>query len=130
VKVEYVFIADSALVSPDGKLWVLGGEVARLGQSALPVTQNSLTLVFKLVWEASDADPQQLSISFVDPSGKPMMAPYLQTVSKKTASVGADGEINMPICFNLYMSRFVVSGKYSYHILVNGVELARRSLIV
>ncbi len=130
MKIDYLIIADSAQITADNRLWILGGESARIRAAALPHKHMTITLAMRLVWSTSDDDAHEVWVDFLDPNGVAVVAPTRTTVLRSKASVGADDEYNQPMTLTYLQLVFKEAGRYSFHVKVDGIELAKRSLVV
>ncbi|HEY0602372.1 MAG TPA: hypothetical protein VGD58_05635 [Herpetosiphonaceae bacterium] len=125
MEVEFAFLADSAQVPPDGKLYVLGGNIDRIHAPQFPTTQPAITLVMKIQMLASECNrPHQLQIDLWDTRGNPLLDPSI------TAEFGVapdpddpTGPSSVLIPVNMMGLQFPNPGVYEFHIVVNGRHL-------
>jgi hypothetical protein len=125
MEVEFAFLADAAQVPPDGKLYVLGGNVDRIHAHQFPTNHPSMTLVMKIQMLASECNrAHQLQIDLWDERGNPVLEPSI------TAEIGVGpdpddptGPSSLLIPVNMMGVQFPRPGVYEFHIVINGRHL-------
>lgn len=118
--------ATAAEYTPDGRLYLLGGDIDTLNAASLPVVSPFLALVVKFCYDPSDP-PQQRMMRLVplDPEGQLMRPPLHMPLNPPRLGSPAPGS---GVCLHMINTQFPVLGEYTFHIEVDGVELAKLPL--
>jgi hypothetical protein len=123
--IEFAFLADAAQVPPDGKLYVLGGNVDRIHAQQFPTTHPSMTLVMKVQMHASECNrPHQLQIDLWDSQGNPLLDPSISAeIGLAPDPDDPTGPSSLLIPVNMMGLQFPRPGLYEFHIVMNGRHL-------
>jgi len=70
MRLAYAFTANAAEVSPDGKIYILGGDWDRISTASLPVSQPAMALVMKFEVQPTECDQDhELRVELIDMDG-------------------------------------------------------------
>lgn len=131
MRIEYAFLADSAQVSRDGKLYALGAGIDRIFAERLPVTHTYMSLVVRLRLHPMECDrSHHLEIEMWDPDGG-RLGPKLETdfrVGRDEKEPSRDRHAQMVL--NFYGVEFPREGDYAFHIAADGNHLGHLELFV
>lgn len=96
MELDYAFFADSAVVPPDRKLYVLGGGFSTVALPQLP-GQATFAVVAGFRFTAADAGRTHVvELRFVDSAGKLVVPPVPLTFQLAEAPPGSDLEVTVP----------------------------------
>jgi hypothetical protein len=119
VEKQLALIADSANISVEGKLNVLG-EFDTIWAAAEPATHPALWFVAKLLFGASDAGKHNLLLRLVDDDGNTVLAPLTGLLEIQAPGAGYSGDgpsIPVILCAqNITLPRF---GTYTFELRVD-----------
>lgn len=128
MKVAYALLANAAEFTPDGKLYLLGGDIDTINASTLPVIYPFMVIVLKFRFSASESlQPRTLRLVPLGPDGQVMRPPMDMPLLPPRASSPESG---LGICINLVNADFPVLGEYVFRIEVDGLEVAQLPLRV
>lgn len=123
LQMSYAFLAESGQFTPDGKLWVLGGDIDTLIAHDFPLVYPSLTLLVKLLVPEEDAlNDHRLRAYLTGPGNEETgrETDFMFTTPLEQAQV-AQPNVGFALAFQLL--RFEQAGAYAFHIVVDGHEL-------
>lgn len=70
MKLAYAMLADSAQFTPDGRLWMLGGDIDTIYARTLPARHPVLTVVFKVLFTPEECEKEHtVRITLTNPEG-------------------------------------------------------------
>lgn len=118
--VVFAVLADSANVSQEGKLNILGS-FATIYAQGFPARHPAMQLVIRM--EASSVEagrPKKLEVLIVDPDGAKIGE--LSADFTVPAPPTAGERINMQVILGMVDTVFPKAGKYGVHILIDGNE--------
>lgn len=131
MKLVYALLASGAEFTPDGRLWVLGGDIDVLYVQDTPAIQPVLTLVAKLLVPPTECETEhRLRIELTDPDNvriRPdaelMFAPHIQPEYP-------DHAVGIGLSFVFQHLQFEQPGDHIFQIFVDDVELGTLPLTI
>lgn len=128
MQLAYAFLANSAEFTPDGRLWVLGGDFDTIMVPAFPVTHPYLTLIVKVLAQPMECGREhQLRIALIDSDGSNLHEIHAHFTPEKRPDFPHRG-VGIGMALNLAALHFQSQGDYAFHILVDNLELGSVSL--
>lgn len=124
MKLAFAFLADAAVITPDGKIQVQGGDLDKVLAPSYPAVHPTLSLVVKVHLDPEEYDKtEQLQLEGLDPAGHPWFPPATTTFTPKAASEDRDLPGKFAFVFNMPMVFFPTPGRYVFRILHDGTLL-------
>jgi hypothetical protein len=119
MQLEFAFLADSAQVSSDSKMFVLGGGIDRISSKQFPATHPYMSLVVKIQLHPAECEREHgLEVDLWDPDGKSIGA---KVTGKFSAQRQAEGRSSyVQLVMNMIGVEFRVPGDYGFQILADG----------
>jgi len=119
MQLEYAFLADSAQVSSDGKVFVLGGGIDRIFSKQFPATHPYMSLVVKIQLHSAECEREHgLEVELWDPDGNPMGGKVAGTFSAPRQPRGRPSFVQLVM--NVLNAEFRVPGDYAFQVVVDG----------
>jgi hypothetical protein len=119
---NFAFFADSAVVPPDGKLYVLGGGFSTLSMAQLP-GRVAFAVVAGFRFEAADfGQPHQVELRLLDAQGKLVIAPANLQFQSAGATLGPGQEVSISTV-TVLQPMFGEPGKYTVEFWTGGNQL-------
>lgn len=129
MKLAYAMLADSAQFTPDGRLWVLGGDIDTLYVPAIPAKQPLLTLVFKVLFAPEECEREHtLRVDVTSPDGTLVKSGESLSFVPHVSPDRPDEDVGVGVPVLIQNQEFQTLGQYVYHILVDDQELAELPL--
>lgn len=131
MKLMYALLASGAEFTPDGRLWVLGGDIDMFYTQDTPAILPTLTLALKLLVLPRECGIEhQLRIRLTNannvsirPDTSLAFTPYIRPEYPHRA-------IGVGLSFAFQQVQFEHLGEYTFHILIDSVELGTLSLTI
>lgn len=117
MEIRFALLADSANVSVEGKLNVIG-IFDRVGAKQFPATHMTSVLVVSLEAHRTEAGPHELRILFVDADGNPLME--MKAGMTFVPPEGAAALIRVNQILPVPMIPLPAPGDYSFDISIDG----------
>ncbi len=119
MQLEFAFLADSAQVSSDGKLFVLGGGIDRIFSQQFPTTHPYMSLVLKIQLHSAECDREHgLEVELWDPDGNPIGGKVAGNFSTPRPPGGQPSFVQLVM--NVLNTEFRVAGDYAFQVVVDG----------
>ena len=119
MQLEYAFLADSAQVSSDGKMFVLGGGIDRIFSKQFPATHPYMSLVVKIQLHPAECEREHgLEVELWDPDGKSIGGKVAATFSAPRQPGGRPSYVQLVM--NVLNAEFRVPGDYAFQIVADG----------
>ena len=126
MELRHAFVADAAQSTPDGKIWVLGGDFDTIFVPKFPVMHPAMALVLKITMQPLECDREhQLRIELVDDDGKKVHDPIQLSFHAQPDPRHPHRPVGVGMVLNFQNLRFEGPGNNSFHILVDDIELGR-----
>jgi hypothetical protein len=123
MRLAYALLANSAEFTPDGKLYILGGDIDTLYVRELPATQPVLTLAMKLLVPPTECDVEhRLQVSLIDPDEDVGATSTDVTFTPRTQAGHEGRDVGVGLSFLFQQQQFTQAGEYIYRILVDDKE--------
>lgn len=130
VEKQLALIADSANISVEGKLNILG-EFDTLYAEAVPVRHPTLWFVAKLLLDSRDVGERRFMLRLVDEDGNTVLPPLIMGVTIPPPGPEAAGERkSLPIVLMVSDATLPRFGAYVFELRVDGEVLAEVPLHV
>lgn len=130
MEVEFAFLADAAVIPPDGKLYVHGGSLQVLHASTFPATQ-SFALVLNLKLHPTEAGRRhRLEIQLWDKEGKRLVPELSGELNAQASEQFPTRPLYVPLVLNYAPLVLPAPGDYEFHIIVNNQHLKTLPLYV
>ena len=127
---QLALIADSANISVEGKLNILG-EFDTVFATSEPVTHPALWFIAKLSFGSADAGKHNFLLRLVDDDGNTILAPLTGVLEIQAPGVGFSGDrASLPVIIgaqNITLPRF---GRYTFELRVDERIVAEVPLYV
>lgn len=82
MRIAYLLLADHALAADDGRLYLIGGGIDRLGAAQFPVILPHLSLAMKFYLDPAEAMAEHtIQVRLVNPNDKPIISPMGQVLA-------------------------------------------------
>ncbi len=119
MQLEYAFLADSAQVSSDGKLFVLGGGIDRIFSVSFPAMHAYMSLVVKVQLHPAECGREHgLEVELWDPDGAPIGG---KVAGNFTAPRQPEGRASfVQLVMNVLNAEFRVPGEYAFQVVIDG----------
>ncbi len=119
MQLEYAFLADSAQVSSDGKLFVLGGGIDRIYSQQFPATHPYMSLVVKIQLHPAECEREHgLEVELWDPDGNPIGGKVAGKFSAPRQPLGRPSFVQLVM--NVLNAEFRGAGDYAFQVVVDG----------
>ncbi len=126
---SFAFFADSAVVPPDGKLYVLGGGFSALSMASLP-GRAAFAVVAGFRFSAADVgQAHQVELRLTDAQGKLVLAPVLLQFQAAGARLIPGQEVSISTV-TVLQPMFGEPGLYSTEFWTNGAKIGAVNLTV
>ncbi len=123
MRLAFAFLADAAQSTPDGKLWVLGGDFEDLFVPEFPAMHGALALVVRLrVPPLECGQPHRLRVEFVDSDGKKADPQLALEFRAELAPGHPTRDVGAGFVLNFQQIRYERPGDYAFHIFVDDLE--------
>jgi hypothetical protein len=129
MKLAYAMLADSAQFTPDGRLWMLGGDIDTLYVRSLPAKHPVLTVVFKVLFAPEEWEQEhKVRIAITNPQDATITPnDFLSFVTHESPDrLGEDVGVGVPVL--IQNQEFQMTGLHLCHIWVDDQELAQLPL--
>jgi len=124
MRLGYAFCASAAEFTPDGKLWVLGGDFDTITAPGFPVVHPAMTLVIKLRVEITECDHQHgLRILLLDSDGAIVQGPMEVSFTAQRRPEAPHRPVGVGLAINFQSMVFAREGDFAFHILVDNLGL-------
>lgn len=128
MQINYAFLADAAEFTPDGRLWMLGGDVDTIYTPQVPATHAELSLVIKLIIDPADSETEhQIHFQLLDPNNIPLV-PESGFSFRPNPSQDPDLPNGYGICLGFQQLKFQQLGKHTVVVRIDGEERKRLPL--
>jgi hypothetical protein len=119
MRLAYAFLADAAEFTPDGKLWVLGGDLDTIRVQEFPHTYPAMALVVKLLLHSDECGYEhQIQVRVDGPLGERVAEAQINsTVSARTDY--PEEETGLAFVINYQQTSFPGPGTYSFTIIAD-----------
>lgn len=123
MKLGFAFLADAAIITPDGKLQVQGGDIDTVYSATFPAAQPTMSLVVKL-----RADPNDIGHAFVlrlealAPHNVPWFPPFTAPFTAIPDPANEQRPVKVAFVLNLPLLVFPTAGTYSIRLAVKGEQ--------
>jgi|SRR5579884_1031506 hypothetical protein len=122
MQLAYAITASAAEVTPDGRLWLLGGDFDTLAAPNFPATHPAMALVVKLRAQPAECDREhQLVVDLIDSDGREQIHRIEMAFQPRQAAPGK--RIGVNLVMNIVALQFPKPDDYSFHILVDDEEV-------
>lgn len=129
MEVDFAFVADAAVATPDNKISVLGAGFEDLRLSAYPGALATLALVVKLRFHPAECDREHaVEIELWDPNGGRIGPPMHVKVTPKRHANDAARSVSFPLVLTYQQLVFPAPGTYDFHIVIGGTHLRQVSI--
>jgi hypothetical protein len=129
MELNFAFFADSAVVPPDGKLYVLGGGFSALSMAQLP-GRVAFAVVAGFRFGAADVgQAHQVELRLLDAQGKLVIAPASLQFQSAGAKLGPGQEVSISTV-TVLQPMFGEPGTYTVEFWTGGNRLGTVSLHV
>ena len=134
MKVALLSLADYAVAADDGRIYMIGGAIDRLGASQFPALVTHLSLAVKFVLSTEERSQEHsVQVRLLDPEGNPVTAPMglLIPVVPTTSPgnpIGSQDEAPYQFVYNMRDLRFESAGVYSFSVELDNQELGPLAL--
>jgi hypothetical protein len=126
---NFAFFADSAVVPPDGKLYVLGGGFSTLSMAQLP-GRVAFAVVAGFRFGAADiGQAHQVELRLLDAQGKLVIAPANLQFQSAGAALGPGQEVSISTV-TVLQPMFGEPGRYAIEFWTEGNQLGSVTLHV
>ena len=131
MRLGFTFLANAGEFAPDGRLYVLGGDLDILIVPNFPNTQPSMVLVIKFRLDDADlSTDHEIRVLIVGPTGEPL-APQVRAPVQILANPPRPGRpMGLGFVMNMGNLNFPVSGDYVWHVDLDEDELTTLTLRV
>jgi hypothetical protein len=131
MRLFYAITADAAQFTPDGRLWVLGGDFDTIYSPQFPAVHSAMTLAVKLLATPRESEREhQLRVELVDADGQPFQEPFVLPFTPHINAAYPHREVGIGLTLNYQNLRFDRPGDFGFHILVDGLEIGTLPLYV
>ena len=124
---EFAFLSDFAEES-GGKLHALGIGIDTIHAAEAPTRHPLLTMVAQIRYSVAEAGAHRLEVSGYDADGQQIIDRIEGEMALPPVSGGTSGTARVLV--NLVGVNFPAYGDYSFHVVLNGVEVSRASVRV
>ncbi|HLQ34457.1 MAG TPA: hypothetical protein VK457_17370 [Chloroflexota bacterium] len=129
MQLAYAMTALAAEVTPDGKLWMLGGDFDTLTAQSFPVTHPAMALVVKLWAQLPECEREhQLTVELIDSDGREQIKRI--EMPFRVAQPAPGRRIGANLVLHLVGLQFPKPDDYAFHILVDDIEIGSVPLTV
>ncbi len=120
MQLAYAFTANAAEVTPDNKLWVLGGDFDTITASQFPAVHLAMALVVKLLVPAMECNlAHELRVDLIDSDGHAVQ-PVAVTFNAQPNSERPGRDVAVSMVLNFQRLEFQRPGDYAFAISVDG----------
>lgn len=133
MRLVYAILADSALITPDQRVSILGGGIFSLTTPQVPARLGVLALVLRLDFESKDAGKKfDLRVEFQQPEDNKTLISFTDTFTAPDEIVSPleDVPVGIGRVANFPLVPLTKVGKYTFSIQLNGEEIGRLPLHV
>lgn len=130
MELEYAFLALNADRSKDGKLFIFGADFDEMRVSSLPGEVPPFVAVVKFRVRPDEANIQhQISIGVSNPEGKRSPGELPRPLATERNPRNPENDSFSQV-IAVIQTTFDLPGEYTFHFVVDGVELGRLPLFV
>jgi hypothetical protein len=136
MRLDFAFLADSAMLSSDGKFSVLGGGLGTLTAQSFPALHPVLGLVARVIADQTDAGmTYPFRVDLIRPSGELLTTLAHGPVEVPNRPEGTPEEVNdLPLTLGIVITfpgiTFPEPGRFVFRIVANEQPLGDVPLIV
>jgi hypothetical protein len=135
VKVALLTLADHAIAADDGRIYMIGGGIDRLGAAAFPAQVPHLSLAVKFLLTPEERSQEHsVQVRLMNPAGHPIMAPMGLLIPTSDVG-GGQGSVVSPqietpyqFVYNMRDIRFEAPGAYWFSVELDNRELGPLTL--
>jgi len=121
MELTYAFLANSAEMSSDGKLYLMGADFNRL-LGTYPLTLQSMSLIVKMVFPPEECNREyHFSAEFIAPDGS-RLEPYFERNISPSVPDEPDRKSSLIILLAINGMTFPTAGTYDVRVLLDGEE--------
>lgn len=118
MRLAYAFLANAADITPEGKLYVLGGDIDTINAGAFPFLMPSIALVVKLTRSADErVEEVRLHFSVLTSEGREIAG------AQSAVPPEAQAKEHIGLVINFALIPFERPGKYAVRGSANGQEV-------
>lgn len=120
MRMVYGLTATAAEFTPDGRVWVLGGDFDTFGVPQFPATIQFMTLVVKILAQPAECGRERtLRVELWDPDGTAIQQPIIQTFRVERNAQYSTRPVGAGFVLNMQGITFPREGDYAFHVLVD-----------
>ncbi len=124
MQVDFAFLADAAVATPDGKISAIGLGFEDIGVPDFPATLQNMAFAVRLFIHPAECDREHtLSIQLWNPDGAIMDVHVEATFTSAKKVTNPTGNASLLLVLNLRDTVFPVPGSYAFHVIVDGTHL-------
>jgi len=124
MQVDFAFLADAAVATPDGKLSAIGLGFESIGVVEFPATLPNMAFAVRLFIHPAECDREHtLGIQLWNPDGAVMDVQIQATFMAGKNPTNPTGNASLPLVLNLRDTVFPAPGSYAFHVIVDGTHL-------
>ena len=131
MRVPFALTASSAESTPDGRVWILGGDFDTVGSPRFPVVLPTMTLVVKILFEPGETGrPHTVRTELWDEDGEVIQHPFVQTFTPERHPKFPTRNVGSVLILNMQGLSFPNPGDYAFHVLVDDHLMATTQIYV
>lgn len=124
MQVDFAFLADAAVATPDGKISAIGLGFENIGVPEFPATLRDMAFAVRLFIHPAECNREHtLGIQLWNPDGAIMDVQVEATFTAGKNPTNPTGNASLPLVLNLRDTVFPVPGSYAFHVIVDGTHL-------
>ena len=123
MRLAYAFMAHAAEFTPDGKIYVLGGDFETLRVPVLPAIQPAMTLVVKLEVQPTECQREhRLRVELIDEDGAKLHPEIVLPFTPQVRAEHPHRAVGVGLVIGYQGLQLPKSGGYAFHVLVDDLE--------
>jgi hypothetical protein len=124
MELAFAITAHAAEVTPDGKIWVLGGDFEVIHAPGFPVVQPAMALVVKIRLQPMECDQEHhLRVELIDQDAHPLREAVTLPFTPRLDPNRPGRALSLSMVLNFQALRFETSGDYAFVILVDDAQI-------
>lgn len=131
MELAYGILASAAEFTPEGKVYVLGGDFDIIHTDTVPVRQPAMAVVVKLLVQPTECEREhQLRVDFIDQDGAKVHPEISLPFTPHVRPGYPQRAVGVGLVLNYQGLELSREGGYAFHIMVDGLEMGSIPLYV
>jgi hypothetical protein len=120
MRIPFALTASAAESTPDGRVWILGGDFDTIFAAQFPITLPTMTVVVKILFEPGETGRSHtVRTELWDQDGEVVQQPLVHTFTPERNATFPTRNVGSLLTLNMQGLSFPNPGDYAFHVLVD-----------